>query len=122
VVGENIYNAISLNSAAASVSRSVGPALSAILIQFLGVDASYFAQAALYGIATIWTAQIHESSMLPQSDQSPASAKNNQSLFSSAKDGFAYIGANPLILALIILGLAPILLGMPYTSLMPIFA
>ncbi len=48
--------------------------------------------------------------------------QHHQSFFSSAKEGFAYIGSHRLILALMVLGLAPILLGMPYISLMPIFA
>lgn len=38
------------------------------------------------------------------------------------KEGFAYIGKNKLILALLMLALGPTLLGMPYISFLPIFA
>jgi MFS transporter, DHA1 family, staphyloferrin A biosynthesis exporter len=117
---KHLLNAIALNSAAFNLSRSVGPALCGLLIEFFGVDISYFIQAALYAFATIWTLQMK----VPEVDRSLKSNRNidNQSFFTSAKEGMRFIIANPLILALMILGLAPILLGMPYTSLMPIFA
>ena len=55
---ELLLNAIALNSAALNLSRSVGPALSGVLIQALGVDMSYFIQAGLFALATVWTVQI----------------------------------------------------------------
>jgi len=121
LVGEkHLLNAIALNSAALNLSRSVGPAVCGVLIQAFGVDISYYSQAALYALATVWTIQIRvpESSLPVGYSQGSAP----QSFFSSAKEGFAYIVSHRMILALMVLGLAPILLGMPYTSLMPIFA
>jgi MFS family permease len=90
------------------------------LIAAFGVDVSYYIQGAVYSLATMWTAQIR----VPQraTPVGHATSSANQSFFSSAKEGFAYIVSHRLILALMVLGLAPILLGMPYTSLMPIFA
>jgi MFS family permease len=121
LVGQkHLLNAIALNSAAFNLSRSVGPAVCGVLIQAFGVDVSYYTQAVFYALATVWTIQIRvpESSMpLAHSDGS-----SNQSFFSSAKEGFSFIASHRLILGLMILGLGPILLGMPYTSLMPIFA
>jgi MFS family permease len=113
-------NAISLNSGAVNASRSVGPAVCGVLIAAFGVDVSYYIQGAVYALATMWTAQIR----VPQraTPVGHATSSANQSFFSSAKEGFAYIVSHRLILALMVLGLAPILLGMPYTSLMPIFA
>lgn len=123
LVGQkHLLNAVSLNAAISNLSRSVGPAFCAILIQYSGVAAAYYFQTAMYAVATVWTIQINEPPMRTTAAQLKESGRQSQSIFSSAKDGFAYIAANPLILALIILGLAPILLGMPYSSLMPIFA
>jgi MFS family permease len=117
---KHLMNAIALNSAAFNLSRSLGPALCGVIIQFLGVDISYYIQAGLYAFATLWTIQMQ----VPKHDATTAYAKTlaNQSFFSSAREGFAFILHNRLILALMVLGLAPILLGMPYTSLMPVFA
>jgi MFS transporter, DHA1 family, staphyloferrin A biosynthesis exporter len=117
---KHLLNAIALNSAAFNISRSVGPALCGLVIEFSGVDVSYFVQAGLYAFATLWTFQMK----VPEIDRSSLSTRaiDNQSFFKSAREGMSFIIANPLILALMVLGLAPILLGMPYTSLMPIFA
>jgi MFS transporter, DHA1 family, staphyloferrin A biosynthesis exporter len=115
-----LLNAVSLSSAAVNVSRSVGPALSGVLIQALGVDISYFIQAGLFLLATVWTVQIR----IPESHGPPRESKPlaNQSLLSSTKEGLAYIVSNRLILALMVLGLAPVVMGMSFVSLMPIFA
>lgn len=117
---EHLLNAISLNSAALNVSRSVGPALSGLLIAFVGVGTSYFLQAGLFALATLWVIQIR----VPDSARL-AYGKNdmtNQNLLGSTREGFAYIGSNRTILAIVVLGLAPMALGMPFVSLMPMFA
>ena len=115
-----LLNAIAISAAAQNLSRSVGPALSGVLIQALGVDMSYFIQAGLFAFATVWTIQIR----VPESRRSLEDSKHlaNQSLLNSTREGFAYIVSNRLILALMVLGLAPITMGMSFVSLMPIFA
>jgi MFS family permease len=122
VVGSNLLlNAIALNSAALNLSRSVGPALSGVLIQAVGVDMSYYLQAALFVMATVWTIQIK----VPRSSREAMKRtrrESTQSLLGSTSEGFAYIVSNRLILSLMVLGLAPIVIGMPFISLMPIFA
>jgi predicted MFS family arabinose efflux permease len=118
---DRLLNAIALNSAAINISRSIGPAMSGLLIQAIGVDMSYYVQAGLFVMATIWTAQIK----IPKSSRDAVRRRRRespQSFFESLREGYAYIISNKLILALIVLGLAPIVLGMPFVSLMPIFA
>ncbi len=114
-----LLNAIALNSAAGNVSRIVGPAICGLLIEFIGVDMSYYVQAALYAVGTLWTIQIR----IPQpSPESPAPTPAGQSFWESTKEGFNYVTSHPVILWLMVLALAPILLGAPYLNLMPIFA
>ncbi|MFH0769178.1 MAG: MFS transporter [Chloroflexota bacterium] len=121
LVGDNrLLNAIALNSVIQNLSRSVGPAICGVLIQVFGVDVAYFSQGVLYALATVWTVQIRVPEISISISRSISSV--NQSISTSLKEGFAYIATHRLILALLVLGLAPILLGMPYTSLMPIFA
>ncbi|MBI2829880.1 MAG: MFS transporter [Chloroflexi bacterium] len=121
LVGEKyLLNAISLSSAGMNMSRSVGPAIAGLLIQNFGVAVSYYVDSGFYLLASLWLALIH----VPES--STALIKNNrhgnQSVFSSARDGFSYIFSNRLVLALMVLALAPAVLAMPFVSLMPVFA
>jgi predicted MFS family arabinose efflux permease len=74
----------------------------------------------MYIIATVWTVQMVVPKFIPIANKEGTSTI--QSVIESAREGIAYIANNRLILALMVLGLAPIFLGMPYTSLMPIFA
>ena len=119
LVGEKyLLNAISLNSAALNLSRGLGPLLSGGL-NILGADVSYFVQAGMYIFASVWTIQIK----IPETQQAKASfSREEQSFLSSTKEGFSYVMKNKIILALMVLGLAPMVLGMPFISLMPVFA
>ncbi len=114
-----LTNAVALNSAAFNVSRSLGPALCGLLIHAFGIDVSYYVQAGLFAFATLWTGQMK---VPPRAQPEAAEGCEKQSILGSAREGFSYILSNRLIRSLMTLGLAPILLGMPYTSLMPIFA
>jgi MFS transporter, DHA1 family, staphyloferrin A biosynthesis exporter len=120
LVGDKyLLNAISLNSAALNISRSVGPMISGFL-NIIGADVSYFVQTFLYILATVWTAQIR----IPKDKQATVESlvSERQSFMSSTREGFSYVFSNKLILALMVLGLAPMVLGMPFISLMPGFA
>ncbi|MDO8472395.1 MAG: MFS transporter [Dehalococcoidia bacterium] len=117
---DKLLNAVSLNSAAVNVSRSVGPALSGVLIVFLGVGESYFLQAGLFALATIWVIQIRVPDAVRLTYGRVVTVE--QTLLGSTKEGLAYIASNRTMLALMVLGLAPMTLGMPFVSLMPVFA
>jgi len=121
LVGEkHLMNGIALNSAAMNVSRSVGPAVCGVLIHFFGVAVSYYIQAALYALATLWTIQIK----IPEDTYQSRNRRDlsDQSFFESTWEGLIYIVSHRLILALMLLGLAPTLVSMPYIGLMPLFA
>src|ERR1035437_4968992 len=117
---KHLFNAISLNSAAGNGSRIVGPAICGLLIEAFGLGVSYYVQAAMYVVATVWTFQIREpQSHLPkETSQAPIF----RSFFSSTAEGFHYIFSNKIILSLMILSLAPMLLAAPYINLLPLFA
>lgn len=115
-----LFNAISLNSAGGNVSRIVGPAICALLIVAFGVAISYYVQAAMFIVATVWTFQVR----VPISDipREILQSAKRMSFFASTKEGFQYILNNKVILSLMVLSLAPMLLGSPYINLVPIFA
>jgi MFS family permease len=118
IVGnKHLLNALALNSAALNGARAIGPAIGGILIAAVGVDGSYYAQAALYLMATVWTFQM----AVP--GRSPESAEARREPFvTSVKNGLVYVGRNRTIRTLLIIALGPMFLTMPYTSMMPIFA
>jgi MFS family permease len=121
IAGEKyLMNAISLNSVGVNLSRTVGPALCGFLIVAWGLSISYYIQAGLYIIAIIWTMQMHiPQNPSPDIDIQPG---QSQSALAVAKEGFAYILRTKLFLSLLILSLAPTLMGMPFSSLLPVFA
>jgi MFS family permease len=113
----HLLNALALNSLAVNSSRAVGPALAGLLIATIGVHGSYYVQAIMYVLATVWTFQMH----IPErSIESTRVAQ--EPLFQSIKAGFAYVGTNRNIRTQLILALGPLTLGMPFTNMMPIFA
>jgi MFS family permease len=117
---DRLLNAVSLNSAAVNVSRSIGPGICGYLISSFGTDVAYLTQGIIYALATIWTVQIR----IPESTNQliHSHASQQRSFISDTREGFAYILNHRLILNLMVLALAPAVLAMPYTSLMPVFA
>jgi len=118
IVGpKHLINALALNSMALNSSRAVGPALAGLLIATVGVHGSYYVQAFMYVIATLWTMQMR----IPEGSRGPAST-TNEPLWESIKAGVAYVSTNNNIRTQLILALGPITLAMPFTNLLPIFA
>jgi MFS family permease len=113
----HLLNALALNSMAVNSSRAVGPALAGLLIASIGVHGSYYFQAFMYLLATVWTMQMR----IPERGTESVHV-NREPLFRSIKAGFAYVGTNRNIRTQLILALGPLTLGMPFTNMMPIFA
>ena len=117
VAGPKLMNALALNSAALNASRTFGPAAAGIIIALIGSHGSYYVQAVLYVFATIWTLQMKVPDAAPE-----MSRQAREPFFQSMGNGLVYVAKERNIRTLMILALAPMTLGMPYISLMPIFA
>ncbi len=119
LVGDrHIVNAIALNSAVLNLSRSVGPAIAGILIAQVGADGSYYVQAVVYLVATLWTIQMR----VPKLTEREERRRHEGSIWQGLREGFDFIGEHPAIKWVLVLALAPLLLAQPYTSLLPVFA
>jgi MFS family permease len=114
---KHLINALALNSMAVNSSRAIGPALAGLLIATVGVHGSYYVQAVMYVFACVWTVQMR----IPERSRESARVAS-EPIFQSIKDGFAYVKTNKNIRTQLILALAPLTLGMPFTNMMPIFA
>ncbi len=110
IVGaRHLMNALALNSMALNVSRAVGPALAGVLIALVGAHGSYYTQAAMFVLATLWTVQM----AIPE--RSPESAEVRREPFMrSIVAGLAFVARDRDIRTLMILAHGPLTLGMPY--------
>jgi MFS family permease len=113
--GDNLANAIALNTAGMNFTRVVGPAIAGLLIaiSFIDVAGVYFLVAACY--IWVWTS-------IYRVEHRGESKMARRSVRSSLGDGFGYIARHQTLLVLISLGFVPLAIGMPYLSLMPVVA
>lgn len=116
IVGpQKLMNALALNSAALNSSRALGPAAAGAVIAFAGVAGSYYLQALMYAIATIWTFQMR----VPERH---LATRRREPFFTSIREGFAYVSREPSIRTQMLIALGPLTFAMSYTALMPIIA
>ncbi|MBW1711112.1 MAG: MFS transporter [Deltaproteobacteria bacterium] len=111
---KTLLNAIAMNSMALNICRIASPALAGVLIKVIGIPGVYWLITISSGLVvfTIW--------MIPRGK--PMSVRANVPLLSDVVDGLRYVRSNSIILALLLIGIVPILTAMPYQLLMPVFA
>ncbi|MEZ4570678.1 MAG: MFS transporter [Thermomicrobiales bacterium] len=111
---EHLTNAIALNSATMNLTRILGGSIGGILITLIGTGGVFMVNGLSFTILIITLSLM----VIP-----PLAANSRRrSLLRSIGDGLSYIKASDVLGALILLALAPMILGMPYMTLLPIFA
>jgi MFS family permease len=111
---EHLANAIALNSATRNVSRIVGGSLGGLLITLVGTAGVFLLNGLSFIILIVALAAM---TIPPLVHTGPP-----QTILRSIGDGFAYLRGHETLLTLMILALAPMVFGMPYISLLPVFA
>jgi len=111
---KDLMNAIALMSAGFNITRIVGPALAGLLVGVVGIAGCFIIE----GIAYIGVVGMAAAMKVPNSDGSARNATVRQNLM----EGFRYIKNNQTVFNLIMLALIPMLIAMPYATLMPVFA
>ena len=114
VPGQELMNAISLNSAGMNMSRIIGPALAGVLIIYLDTGGVFFLIAGIHGASVLCTAMIQTGR--------EATGKRGTSLTGDIVEGFRYARRDPALLGLLVMGLVPALFGFPYIALLPAWA
>jgi len=109
----HLMNAVALNITTHQVSMLFGPALAGFLIDFMGLDNTYFFSAAVFAPAIIAAIAI-------RSPGKPAGGRPPLS-FHNAVEGVQFICVQRIILSLLLLDFGTILVGF-YQPLLPIFA
>ena len=112
VKGEDLMNAISLNTMGMNAFRLFGPAIAGFLIDAIGFEAVYFVTSGMYLTSVVFVA------LLPRTSSVRISG---ESVWTSMKGGIGYIRKETTILLVIIFTLTAAMLAMPYQMLMPVF-
>ena len=110
---DDIMNALALNSAGFNMTRIVGPTLGGVLISALGTADNFFLQALAYFFVTLTILRM----TVP-----PASRSNTVSVRQNLADGARYVLHNPTLRTLLLLALVPVIVALPYFTIMPVFA
>jgi len=113
VGGEEILNAVSLNTLAMNGMRIIGPALAGLFIYAFGFTTTYFVITGLY---------LASSLIIPLLPRSSPTALAGQGALSNIKEGLGYVRRETILLLILVFALVGILLATPYMTLMPIVA
>jgi len=111
---EDLKNAIALNSATLNLTRVLGPTIGGLLIATVGVAGAFYLNAAsfvavLYGLA-----------LMRFPDRQPRPTKAG--LLRELAGGLGYLRRRPTLRTLVVLALLPMILGMPYQTMLTVFA
>ena len=114
VAREDLINAIALNSSMMNGARIIGPAIAGVTVSLVGEGWCFLLNGFSYLAVIIGLLFITAGNTVPREDQS--------SRLETILEGFRYaIHTQPVRALLLLLGLSS-LMGMPYSTLMPIFA
>ena len=110
---DNLTNAMSLDAAAMSGTTLIAPAVAGVLYNVIGPDGVYFLIAGCGVVAVVFTTMV--------SARGGSASRPSVPMLRDIRLGLDYVRATPVILVLLVLGLATALLAMPFRFLMPVF-
>jgi len=115
VVGKSrLEHAMAINMGGVNMARFLGPAIAAFLIDFVGVSHAYLMGVSLFGIGLLLMTKVCSSV-----------SSNDGKVLSPVKsivEGVMYMKNNRLVLILLLFGLIPMFLAMPFQNLLVVFA
>lgn len=115
IVGKSgLTNAMALSTAGMNTTRVIGPAAGGLLIGFVGIEGTYMVGIGLYGIALLCLLQVNRS--VPDAGVGRSSYREN------LVEGVRFLGDQRLVLLLLLFGLVPMFLAMPFQTLLVVFA
>lgn len=115
IVGrDQLMNAIALNSATMNLTKVLGGSLGGLLITLIGVGGVFLVNGLSFVVLIVALALM----TIPPLTR-PLERK---SILSSIGEGLSYLRGNRQLRSLTVLALVPMVLGMPYMTLLPIFA
>ncbi|HEU4429802.1 MAG TPA: MFS transporter [Myxococcota bacterium] len=115
LVGRRLLGrAIAVTTTGINVTRVVGPALPGLLIQQLGVKWAYLIGVLLYIVAFTCGLRLQPALPLAQAER--------VSVLARVLEGVRYVRADRAVLVLLVFGLVPMFLALPFQTLLVVFA
>ena len=110
---DNLTNAMSLDAAAMSMTTLIAPSVGGVLYNVIGPEGVYFLVAGLGVCAVAFTSMV--------SARGGSANRPSVPMASDIAQGLRYVVNSPVVLILLVMGLATALLAMPFRFLMPVF-
>lgn len=110
---QEVMNATALTQTAFNLNKILGPLAGGVLILLAGAAGNFLLQGAAFGgvMLTVWLMRVPRG----------LGMNGRHSAWADLKEGFRYVWATPVVLALMIASLIPNLLAFPYQTLLPVF-
>lgn len=113
VVGaDKLQSAMAYSSGVMNLSRVFGPAMMGVVVANFSVIAAYIISVSLYAAAIFCMFGVSRSKV-PRNE-----GEKDKKLLTDISDGFSYVLNNRAVLMCLLFGLAPMLLAMPFQSLL----
>ena len=109
-----IMNAVAISSGAMHLSRVVFPALGGLLMSTIGTAGAYYVVVVCYMVAVALLLRVPV--------VGGGAVEASASMGFHLAEGLNYIRRSPVLVALLLMAVVPIMFGMPYQMLMPVFA
>jgi MFS family permease len=110
---ELLTNAVALNQATMNLTRVIGPTIGGILIATVGVSGAFYLNGLSF-VAVLWGLALMR---FP-----PRQVKAKKGVLADLMGGLRYIQGQPDLRLLVVLALVPMILGMPYMTMLTVFA
>jgi MFS family permease len=110
---EHLSNAIALNSATMNLTRIIGGSIGGLLITIVGTAGVFLVNGLSFIILIVTLAMM----TIP-----PLKVVARGSILRSIGEGLSYLRGHEVLRSLVVLALVPMIFGMPYMTLLPIFA
>jgi len=115
IVGrQGMSNAMALSMGGMNAARVVAPALAGFMIYLLGVRSTYAVAIGMYAIALMAMLRVHLSY--------PQVRAIKTTMYADVIYGVKYVRDDPTVRVLLLVGMLPILLAMPFQALLVVFA
>ncbi len=114
VAPRELLNAIALNSSGTNLTRVLAPAVAGGLMAIIGIAGVYYLVVFLYIVSIAFVSQ------LPAGEAAARQMKT--SVWAGIAEGVRYLRHSQLMTLLLMMAFVPIVFGMPYQNLMPVFA
>jgi MFS family permease len=108
---DQVARAVAMQATLLSMSHILGPALGGLLMGTLGAPMVFALSAGLIALALPLTAGIR-----------PGSPPRTATRGAGLSEAIGYLKTEPLLQALMLLAIVPMIFGFPYTAMMPLFA